>query len=322
MHWIYRNRASAILYEFLITLDKSTVFLLPSNSCPILIATFCKAGIKVRLTDIDDQFYLINPSHVFSSLEDAKTPLGLLFIRTYGFINDQSNFFSKIKSQFPNTVIIDDRCLAIPSFEVDEISDPNVDLILFSSGYSKVVELGFGGYGLTQKQINPRKHANLEFNKSDHQLLIDHFRDSLDNDTPFEYPNSNWLDLRTPANSFLDYQSQVTSGLHDAASHKSKINAIYHSEMSGNPSIQLLSPSYWNWRFCILSDKKEQILKNIFSNNYFASSHYQPVDPFLGFKCSPVAFTLHQNVINLFNDFRITVDDAHSISDIVNHTVS
>ena len=79
---------------------------------------------------------------VLSQLNRASVTV--LFVRTYGFLDDQSTNFALLKSEYPNISIVDDRCLCPPEFDVSTFS-PDADLTLFSTGYSKFVELGRGG---------------------------------------------------------------------------------------------------------------------------------------------------------------------------------
>ncbi len=50
----------------------------------------------------------------------------------------------EIKENHPDLLLIDDRCLCVPDLEPD-LSSP-AEVILYSTGYGKIVDLGFGGY--------------------------------------------------------------------------------------------------------------------------------------------------------------------------------
>ena len=69
---------------------------------------------------------------------------------------------------------------------------------------------------------------------------------------------------------------------------------------------------YQNWRFNIRVNNKEEILKNIFDAGLFASGHYKP----LADHC-PVAKDLYEHVINLFNDFYYTEEQARRTCEVI-----
>ena len=97
--------------------------------------------------------------------------------------------------------------------------------------------------------------------------------------------------------------------------HKNKLNKIYKENISENCQF---APEYQNWRFNIFVNKKTHLLKNIFSKDLFASSHYYPATLIYNQQFSPNAMRLHEHVVNLFNDFRFTADMALEVSNIVN----
>ena len=72
----------------------------------------------------------------------------LHYNHTYGAVLEQDNcFITKIRTNYPDTIIVDDRCLCIPALE---ITKGDADLYLFSTGNTKVVDVGFGGFAFMQ----------------------------------------------------------------------------------------------------------------------------------------------------------------------------
>ena len=70
--------------------------------------------------------------------------------------------FNKIKLIQPDSKIIDDKCLCLPNF--DELINNNVDLVLYSTGYAKQIELGYGGYAYINKLIEKgERHFVMNF---------------------------------------------------------------------------------------------------------------------------------------------------------------
>ena len=96
-----------------------------------------------------------------------------------------------------------------------------------------------------------------------------------------------------------------------AIAHKEKLNAIYRKELS--KTIQL-PEAYQHWRFNILVQNKEEILKALFDAGLFASSHYKA----LGEEPAPIASNLSAYVINLFNDSYFTEKQAKECCEIIN----
>lgn len=95
--------------------------------------------------------------------------------------------------------------------------------------------------------------------------------------------------------------------------HKEKLNAIYFENLS---SVNQLNKEFQNWRFNILTDKKEQVLKALFSEGLFASSHYAPHT-----NRHAHAAELHKNVINLFNDIYFSEAQALETCQIINKII-
>ena len=140
-------RASAILYHMLVSQKQQQMWLLPANICPIVPITFMKAHVPFELMDI-------SATNLHMDLAQAEALVkrrsrGLLYAHTYGDASTPNDFFQSLKSSNPELIVVDDRCLCIPEFEVSS----SADVILYSTGYAKVVELGFGSYAFVGNNI-------------------------------------------------------------------------------------------------------------------------------------------------------------------------
>ena len=94
--------------------------------------------------------------------------------------------------------------------------------------------------------------------------------------------------------------------------HKDLLNKVYSDNL---PDEIQMGDEYNSWRFNILVEKKEKILKGLFNQNLFASSHFKPMsNDRAAFK---TAYDLHDKVINLFNDFYYTEDQAYQTCNII-----
>jgi len=166
-----------------------------------------------------------------------------------------------------------------------ELDEPNStgDLVLYSMCSKKQVDLGIGGIGYVADDWNYE-----EINVPENDVLT----------------NETWT---------LD-EKALLAKMDAVIKHKEKLNAIYRKNLPAN--IQLPAP-YQHWRFNIIVPNKEDILKAIFDAGLFASGHYQPQAN----DCT-VATNLYNHIINLFNDFYFTEEQAIKTCERINELVS
>lgn len=309
---VFENRASYILYNIIMQTDKGKKIIVPANVCPIVIATLLKAKKSIELVDINEENYHINTSKVIemvsNSVEDYDS---ILFVRSYGADLEFNSFFNELKSINNELLIIDDKCLAIPELEPD--FKKNVDATIFSTGYVKYIELGFGGYVFIRNDY-PYSRISLSFEDTEHKQLTDHFREVINGKKDFKYKDTNWLDGNFPKISLKEYKQKIVEQIEKVHLHKQKINKIYSENLS--PEI-MMGDDYNNWRFNLLVENKEVLLEKIFENDLFASSHYFPMNRFLKKNGFAVSEHVYSRVLNLFNDFRYDEDMAYKTAKII-----
>lgn len=309
---IFDNRASYILYNIIMQTDKAKKIIVPANVCPIVIATLLKAKKSIELVDINENNYHINISKVIEMVSNSVESYdSILFVRTYGSDLDFNNFFNKLKSINNNFLIIDDKCLAIPELEPD--FKKNVDATLFSTGYVKYVELGFGGYAFI-KDDYPYSRISLSYEDTDHEQLTNHFREVINGKRDFKYKDTNWLDGNFPKIQLKEYHQTIAEQIEKVHLHKQKINKVYTENL---PREIMMGAPYNNWRFNLLVDNKEVLLEKIFEQDLFASSHYSPMNRFLKKNGFAVAEHVYSRVLNLFNDFRYNEEMAYKTAEII-----
>jgi hypothetical protein len=319
MNWVYEARASTILYGYLQLLEPGYEFLIPANVCPIIPAVFHKARVPFRLVDISKDTFCINESLVSEILEREPSKKGLLYVRTFGRITQKTNWFDQLKLKYNDIRIIDDRCLCKPSMDHDIIAD-SVDLVLFSTGYAKYVEFGSGGYAyLSNEVFDKYKPRRDKYDISDHKTLIEKFNNSILNRLPFDYKESHWLDMSEHHETWHEYKSRIEIQMSKSQLQKEIINDIYSSEI---PRDIWLGEDFNDWRFNILVDNKEKLLKKIFDAGLFASSHYASLSGIFDDERAPEADSLHSKIVNLFNDFRINQRQALFISKLVRRHIN
>jgi len=278
---LFEERAATVLYNVLSTIGFTKKFLLPLNVCPIVPDTFIRANVKFEFIDISLDTLCMDEELILEKIKNDKEIGGILFVYTFGIKRDMQPFYKKIKEINSAIFIIDDMCPSIQKFDYD-INNSYADMALFSSGYSKYVDIGFGGYGFLKNSVYSAT-----------------FKD------------------KSQTKEFLEYKEKILEQIPLMKAHKEKLNNIYRIHI---PQKYHLGEKFNNWRFSIMVDNKEEILKKIFEvEGLFASSHYPQVD--YNYVEHPIqnsnAAKVHVKILNLFNDFRFDQAKALAVAQIV-----
>lgn len=304
----FENRATVVLYKFLKSNFRGGKFILPANICPIVPLTFLKAGIGFLFVDIDHS-HILDRSICLEMITKSQID-GLIFVHAYGKLFDNAEFYEQVKSINPNFVIIDDKCLCIPDLTLTV--KKNIDLELFSTGYSKYVDLSYGGWGILQDNYSYDMHM-LPFNITEYISVMDSIRNSLTLETRFKYVDTDWLDT-TPLIAKEEYLEKVHNKLEKIKQHKDEINFIYNDKL---PEHIKFKAGYENWRFMVQISDRKKILNAIKESNLFAGTNFPSVAYIFNNQQMPIAEVYQQTNINLFNDFRINRDSAEKICEII-----
>jgi dTDP-4-amino-4,6-dideoxygalactose transaminase len=315
----FELRASTVLYKYLRAIGTEKIFILPANVCPVVPLVFLKAGLKFEFCDINENTLCLNETEVLKRLRhDPENYAGILMVRTYGVESDLSTFFGEIKSINNRFLVIDDKCLCVPVFIQEE---KNVDLLLFSTGYAKYIDIGYGGYGFISDDDVKYEKVKLSGRNNGRSSIKNNFKKimqdiifSYEKKVVYHYEDTDWLD-HGEAGNFDQYKKTVLKKTESERSYKEKINDFYFRNL---PSEIILPHEFQNWRFNILVPEKENLLNKIFKARLFASSHYLPVAQCFGNYDSPVSKKLYASVINLFNNKKVTIPFASKICIIIN----
>lgn len=273
MRLVSEYRANKVLFNFLATNKIRGSVVLPANICLDVVDTLRALDLNLIFVDISSKTLCLDEEQ---SMRYVSTASVLFFVHTYGIELDTIKFFKKVKQCNPNIIIVDDKCLCLPQFEIDE---DNADLVLYSFGPKKQVNLGGGGFGFVMDKWE-YKDCN-----DDSGLLL----------------NTKWI-----LNKY-----EVLEQMQKVVEHKKCLNAIYRANL---PDVWQMPDAFQHWRFNIKVDEKDELLQRIFERGLFASNHYVPMD-----KSCVVANKLHSQVINLFNDFYYTVEQALATCEILNN---
>lgn len=311
MKIVYEPRASTILYNLLVSRPDKRPFLLPANICPIVPITFMKARAPFEFVDISTGTLNMDLGAALIQLKSRKFG-GVLYAHTYGEASTPEEFFAGAKSIDESFLLIDDRCLCDPETEPSQVTAAGV--VLFSSGYGKVVDLGYGGYGFLNETISyTPKH--LKFDKAVYETLEKEYKSVIASQSRYVYRDSDWLQTDANLPPWKEYSRSVADGLERAVEHRKAINAIYAERL---PAKIQLSAKYQNWRFNILVSQPKRVIVAIFKAGLFASSHYASLGGIFSDEhdCAQ-AENLAGKVINLFNDYHYSTEMAGKTCDLI-----
>jgi hypothetical protein len=317
---IAENRASIILFNVLVGLRKrNKKFLLPANICPIVALTYLKAGVDFELVDISEKSLCLDEQIIIDRLLSKPGVYGgVHYVRTYGIENQPKRFFQTLKSIDQSVFVIDDKCLNAPVFRVQPLPEW-IDLEFFSTGYSKFVDIGYGGFGYLQSGY---KYIRNEFSYSALALekLTYDVKKCLEMKSALEYKDSNWLGPSKLSFTVDAYQYLIQSKIEGVIAHKKSLNSIYIKELPMGIQFPF---ELQNWRFNIKIPKRDILLKKITEAGLFASAHYAPLNHMFPGDMAPKAEQDNIETLNLFNDFRFDGHKAKKVTEIINeHLIS
>ena len=277
MKLLTANRANKLLYNFLKVNHITGNVLLPANVCPDVVKTLHHAGLTTTFVDLQADNLCIHQETVLAL---AKQVSLLLFVHTYGIEHDFHTFFEQVREQHPEIIIVDDKCLCLPDLDV---KDSAADLVLYSTGERKMVNLGGGAIGYLADKW---QYDEVEVEEND--LL------------------TNELWLLDPKQLYLKMDAIIA--------HKEKLNTIYRAML---PETIQLPDAFQHWRFNILVQNKQQILDALIAEGFEAESRYASLD-----ESCVVASNLHAYVIHLYNDKCFTLEQACRACEIINTLLS
>ena len=295
---VFETRASAILYNLLLSLEDPRPFLLPANVCPIVPLTFRKAGRPFCFVDIGGPDLSLDPEQCLDRLRGSREGFaGILAVRSYGAEGEMGSFFQDAKAVRPDLLLIDDKCLCRPDCAGEGLS-PYADVTLFSSGRAKHADLGFGGFAHVGAGVPYRRRSG-RYEETTLEELERGIKQAVACRVPFEGGGGDWLDLAEPHLGWEAYRQAVLALLPEVDGHKRRLNAIYTAAL---PQEIQMSAKFQSWRFNIRVPAPERCVERLFAAGLFASRHYASLGGALCEERFPRAEQLHQEIVNLFND--------------------
>jgi hypothetical protein len=316
MRTVLAPRATTILHDILLTRGGSLPYLLPANICPIVPITFLKARIPFEFVDISAETLQMDVSVVDALLRSRPNAYGgVLYAHTYGDPTTPLDFFARLKARHPDLLLIDDRCLCQPDLQ----PDPSMvaDVVLYSTGYAKIVDIGFGGYAFLRDHVSLRR-TSLPFSPPSLAALEAGYKACVQSGTRFAYVDSDWLQTGPDQPAWDDYRQRVLGECATSIGHRQSLNAVYNSLI---PAELILPEIFQLWRFNLRVPHPQRALAAIFDAGLFASAHYASLVGIVGEGSDRNARRLAAQVINLFNDGHYTLEMAERTAQIVRRSL-
>ncbi|MES2691196.1 MAG: hypothetical protein V4658_12380, partial [Bacteroidota bacterium] len=266
-------------------------WLLPSTVCFSVPFLFTRLNKQITFYD-----YGYDANSILDRIENLHT--GILLTDYYSK-PWQSTDLLLLKASTP--ALVHDCCLSAP---VTDVAHLVADLLLFSTGKGKVLDLGSGAIGFCHSghDVKSDPVQDPEKIRQQYQELDAYWKEILVGKTSFKkerVQDVDWIehsDLDEPV-----YLSEVHKKLQARLDHKSMLNATYS---------QLINPVFLDnsigneWRFNILVDQPRVLLNELVKKDLFASNHYANAAVYLNDpeNTNNKSSYLEKHIVNLFND--------------------
>jgi len=334
---LYTGRGSSALYAILnsITVTKRKI-LLPVNICEIVIPVIKMAGfIPV--------FYDVNPATGNSDFENIKAKYTgdeavLLAVHNFGAVLEIDLISDWAKEQ--GIFLIEDVCNALGATCKNLPLGNWGDAAIYSFGYTKIVDLGFGG-GLTVRESGLRqkvkelissfdpysdlhKEADHEFQSKLRILRKDPGNQKPEIYRPLYEDYAKFLIYRLDEQSvnlikdaLVDLDTILLSRHQKAMMYRNGISSSKISHIQEVPG-----QIFWRYNILVEPESRDELLKLLIDNTIWASKWYPPVNQ-LFFEENesggyPGAEQFSKRVINLFVDERFSMEEVKRAISLIN----
>ena len=280
---------------------------MPTNICPEVVLVFLKAGIRLTFLDLESENLGIEPNEILSVLGKEKVN-GILYNHTYGNEYIPVQFLEKINKELPEIYLIDDRCLCFPDRTYSNIL---FDLVLFSTGPRKQIDLGYGGFGLVKGSV--LKRQNLTRSIKDFEYVRALIKELPEIEKWKDAASLNWFEAKQ-CDCTEDYFNELSRSETIQVLYKKNLKEIYYENI---PREFLMDEKYNDWRVQIRVNNKKELLEMIFNAGMFAGDHFRSLGTWFDKREFPVGERLEREVVNLFIDFNIKPDKALQLSSLI-----
>ena len=267
MKIVFETRASTILFNLAAeTFRTGARFLLPANVWSVMPLALLAAGRPFEFVDLDPESLCMDWTRLRERITARNKPsvAAVLYARTYGIEGDAGALLRELKALDNKLLLIDDRCGGRPEPD-SALADPQgANVVLYSTGYGKYVDLGFGGFAHMHDEVAYRSRPR-PFEHSHLRETTSLYKQHIDLASPI-YPGAwpapshplwrfgNWLAAAAPEVSWANYREAIVTQRAEADRHKAKLNAIYRDTVPGEAQ---LPTRFHQWRFQFrVSEKK------------------------------------------------------------------
>jgi hypothetical protein len=295
--------------------------------CPVVPLTLLDAKVPFEFIDLDATTLCIHWKSLIGRVSVAKAPpvSAVIYIRTYGYEGeDLAPLARELKDSRSAPLLIDDRCLCRPEPDLEKVDMQGADVVLFSTGHAKYVDLGWGGFAHIEEKV-PYVAADNGFAQAQLNRLTSFYKRHVRSGHPiFEKGKEEqaialigryrgWLDRTPRKTEWGAYLEEIAEARRLCDTQKARLNEVYRRYLP--PQIQMAG-GYHAWRYQVRVRQKEVLLRNVFAESLFASDHFFPASVLFGGEPLAVAAELHNNVVNLFNDKYFSDEQARRIAEL------
>lgn len=283
---IFGASCSDLIFNIMFTcknIIKKKIVIVPSNSFPAIPSAVIRAGLNLKIIDIDKNTGNIN----LESLKKLnKSQIGCIFLTHYGGIPVDIKKLKKIVSK--NTLIFEDCAGALGSFYEDNTSlGSKADFSCWSFDPMKLITCGEGGAALIKnKHIFNKFSENLylgyKSNRQSGYLLAKNKRRWWE----YQLMSFGTRSVFTEINAAIGL-SQIVK-IKSILKKKNILRKYYEKHLSNQKNVKLIEningKNYSNYFLTIFAKNRNGLAKFLYERKIYTSVRYYPLNKISIFK--------------------------------------
>jgi len=282
--------------DAIITILKSKnikAVIVAQDMCPEVIFKLIQSDFNVILAPVYSisSVAAYGETYLKETLENPLLNVCILFSHPYG-IYSENKLILLMDMLRDADLIISDCCLCNPIAIIEKFSLPETIPVVFSFGYSKVIDLGGGGLSLTDNKIKtdmPSITKNISRHGHEYKLKASFSNQNIDHFLK---------------NDIYKALAELSANLNNKKSnYRERLKGIFFNDRYIDSE----------WRFILLTDMRlkeaEKIRNKMKQHNVFLGLNY-PLQKIFYSKVELDLYTMNKNgwPINIFTDFRVSED--------------
>lgn len=297
-HLLVSRAATGIFLVLDNRLEKGSKVLVPANLCYAAIYPIIYSGNTPLFCDVEYESGNISLNIVKKYIDDINA---IIIPHMYG--NPVQDIKEIVDECHKKNILVIEDCASSMGATIDDIPCGSFgDYIVFSTGYSKTLDVGGGGILLSNNSLEEIKdryhHLNLkEKNLEEKEKLYSKLYREIRNGTK-DYENKEWLDLNNNSHDLFIYLDKEYDDLiiknilniDEVVKKRNENLNLYNEQFKDN---KVISKYKFNkesspWRFCFFIDKrlKKDFVDYLLRNNVPISDWYPNVTPIFGDRIS------------------------------------